>query len=1137
IGVMPVTFTSARFIGRERELVRFAEVLEGAAGGRTRTLLLAGTGGVGVSRMIEETARRVGEIADPFVVVRCPARSGWRAEPYAPVVAGLGPILARLDDAELVRVLGPGIEALARLMPDLNAHLVALGAAPHRPSFVAPERRQARVLEAVLGVLERVGERSPVLFVLEDLHVADVATRALAVFLARISRPSRVCVVVTYQPDELTRDHPLRDDLTAIGEATPPPDSVELDRFRRDELAELVAGLSGERPTASTLLLVAERSRGIPLVAEEIVAARRELKGVSLAGSLDELVIARLAPRSPECRRLLRLLAPAEQPLIPAELAAVAEAYEELAGGLPIRSTSAPRRGDGILDADMAAGLAEAIEHGFVVRVQAVPGGGASAPTAAGGALGGNGAGADRPTFAAPIRFRHALIARAVVADLLPGQRRLHQAALGAALDARPARSLRHWLAAYEPTAARSAALAAAELAESVDAPGDALAAFELAIELESHAEAPEGRREGAALRARASEAAIAAGHGSRAIAFLESAISRLDERADRADLALLYERLGRYRRVVGDPDGSLVALRRAVAFMPREPSRERVLVLGSLAQGLMLDGHFVESERIASEAIEVAKAVEPEARGEAGHAICTLGIGRAWGRDPEGAVALLEEARDVAAELGRPEDRFRAIANLTTALELLGRRSEAIDVALAGIDEARRLGLETVFGNFVRGNVADVLFSAGRWDEARSMSRTALEWSPAGAAFVDAAWSLAAVEVESHADEAAAHLLGRLLLELETVPDSQYVVPASRTAASFALWRGDAADAARAAELGWSVVRRTEDWVLTARMAATMAEVQASLAADARERRDLATVAAARGRVASVVAEADAAVRASGVAPTEASRQEAEAYLATAHAYRARLDGRDSPAMWSAIAGQWEAVGVPYQVARALWREAEAALPLDDARSGRPAARRPLREAARIAQQLGARPLLRELGELAARALISLPVATGVGETVAAGQPPGPAGRLSAEAASVDPDTRSVADGHDALATLGGASAAWVASAVDAAAAVTQIAAAGRASGQAGRQSEILAALVGSQPAKRADTFGLSSREREVLALIVHGRTNREIGERLFISQKTVGVHVGNILAKLGVSGRVEAATVAIRLELTGSR
>jgi DNA-binding CsgD family transcriptional regulator len=76
---------------------------------------------------------------------------------------------------------------------------------------------------------------------------------------------------------------------------------------------------------------------------------------------------------------------------------------------------------------------------------------------------------------------------------------------------------------------------------------------------------------------------------------------------------------------------------------------------------------------------------------------------------------------------------------------------------------------------------------------------------------------------------------------------------------------------------------------------------------------------------------------------------------------------------------------------------------------------------------------------------------------------------------------------------------------------------------------------VVGEVAAVRSDTFGLSRREHEVLALIAEGRTNREIGERLFISQKTVGVHVGNILAKLRVSGRVEAAAVAIRLGLTG--
>jgi predicted ATPase/DNA-binding CsgD family transcriptional regulator len=62
---------------------------------------------------------------------------------------------------------------------------------------------------------------------------------------------------------------------------------------------------------------------------------------------------------------------------------------------------------------------------------------------------------------------------------------------------------------------------------------------------------------------------------------------------------------------------------------------------------------------------------------------------------------------------------------------------------------------------------------------------------------------------------------------------------------------------------------------------------------------------------------------------------------------------------------------------------------------------------------------------------------------------------------------------------------------------------------------------------------FGLTEREREVLALVAEGRSNGQIAAALFISPKTASVHVSNILAKLGVAGRVEAAGVAHRLGL----
>ena len=208
-----------------------------------------------------------------------------------------------------------------------------------------------------------------------------------------------------------------------------------------------------------------------------------------------------------------------------------------------------------------------------------------------------------------------------------------------------------------------------------------------------------------------------------------------------------------------------------------------------------------------------------------------------------------------------------------------------------------------------------------------------------------------------------------------------------------------------------------------------------------------------------------------------------AEASLATARAFQRRLEGDDDASVWRRVALGWIALEAPYDAALARWRQAEAMLAAGVGRSGRARAQAPLLEAAELGLRLGAKPLLRELRELAGRARIALPSAVD---------------DFLAEAA---PD------------------------------ATPADAAADRTNGH----SDLVRTIAGEPAtAPRPDTFGLSGREREVLALVAQGRTNREIGERLFISQKTVGVHVGNILSKLEVSGRVEAAAVAIRLGLT---
>ena len=60
-----------------------------------------------------------------------------------------------------------------------------------------------------------------------------------------------------------------------------------------------------------------------------------------------------------------------------------------------------------------------------------------------------------------------------------------------------------------------------------------------------------------------------------------------------------------------------------------------------------------------------------------------------------------------------------------------------------------------------------------------------------------------------------------------------------------------------------------------------------------------------------------------------------------------------------------------------------------------------------------------------------------------------------------------------------------------------------------------------------------MTRRELDVLRLLAAGQTNRQIGESLFISEKTASVHVTNLLRKLGVPNRIEAAAIAQRLGL----
>jgi DNA-binding CsgD family transcriptional regulator len=205
--------------------------------------------------------------------------------------------------------------------------------------------------------------------------------------------------------------------------------------------------------------------------------------------------------------------------------------------------------------------------------------------------------------------------------------------------------------------------------------------------------------------------------------------------------------------------------------------------------------------------------------------------------------------------------------------------------------------------------------------------------------------------------------------------------------------------------------------------------------------------------------------------------------------AEQAREHGSDSRATWRAAAEAWHGAGQPYREAYARLREAEAAV-----RAGRrDQAARALAACEALAGPLSAEPLLAMAAELAQRGRLTRQAPAG---QTAAGQAP-------AQAVAGQAPAQAVAGGEAAGQT----------------AAAQQV---------TGRQATVSAAVGNAQ-------FDLTSRELEVLALLARGDSNRQIARALFISERTVAVHVSRILDKLGVRNRTEAATAGARLGLTG--
>ncbi|MET0602807.1 MAG: AAA family ATPase [Baekduia sp.] len=994
---MPARVTSDAFIGRRDQLAALEGALAavGSSCAAAGIVFVAGESGVGKSRLTDHFADRAAAGGARVLWGDC-IDLGDSEVPYAPIVSALRSLVR--EGHPVFGALGPARAELARLLPELGTPGDLL-VEPYLGSA------QGRLFELLLGLFERLAEESPVLLVIEDLHWADRSTRDFLSFLSRNICRQRLLVVSTFRVDELHRRHPLRPFLAEI-ERTEAASRIAIERFSREELGAQLAAILGATPDGELLERVYARSEGNPLFAEEILAAEREGDG-ALPESLRDALILRVEALSETAQEALRWVSAAQR---------IEQDVLQDASGLEPRA---------LRDA-----LRDAIAHHVLITQ---PGG--------------------------HLAFRHALLREVVHEDLLPGERSGLHRRLATVLEARaaaePCVSLEdateiahHFDAAGDQPAALRTAVRAAQTAERAHAEREAAALYERALELWERVAEPAALAgcDHVTLLARAAHAHQLEHH--RCIVLLKRALHELDQEAEPGRAARMLGRLGRARWSQGKGEIALQAWDAALALLPAEPpSAERAELLAAKAAGLMLWGRHADARAMAQEALDVAEAVG--ARSVRIHALNTMGICLRGGEDTARGRALLREALALAREDGDLEQLVRGYSNLAEALHRTGETPAARTLLAEGHRELRELGHSDACLVLAQ---AEIAYDLGLWDEADAFASPEVGRGAQGTIRVNYEVVRANLSMArgDHADarrrlEVVSDLIARSY-------EPQWHAPVTALLAGLER-RERNIDAARAA-IATGLERLVEsdamdDGARLGQIYCAAAGVEADAAQQARDlgrsEDEAGAIAAARDWAAKT---REAASR-----PFAAAMPEAAALVLSADAEAAAATGTPDPELWARTADAWVAMGHPFRVARARWREAEARLIVGD-RAGAEAAGR---DALALARRLKARWLVEELTALARR------------------------GRLRLETA---PSAVAVPEVVDAV-------------------------------------EDPIAEL------------GLTPRERDVLCLVARGATNREIGERLFMAEKTASVHVSRILAKLDVRSRTEAAAVAHRLGL----
>jgi DNA-binding CsgD family transcriptional regulator len=612
---------SDTFVGRLHELTALHGSFDQAVAGRGRIVMLSGEPGIGKTRTARELAAHADQRGATVLWGYCHEEAG--APPYWPWVQIFRGALQTGDPADLLKDVGTGASDIADLVPEIRNLVPEL-----EPSVWLEDAAHARfrMFESIRQFIVCLCRRQTTLVVLDDLHWADAPSLRLLEFLTPELTNSRLMLVGTYRPTELSRQHPLSDALGGLARA-PHMARINLGGLSAEEVTDFVAAAAGSRPPAWLATSLFAQTEGNPLFLREIVRFL-EQQGVLGTDRVTPLTALPAAIRIPEGvtevigRRLNLLSASCNE-----VLALAAVVGRDFSHDLLLRA-AATQGGQGLVDAlDEALG-AHIIEENIDGHYQ----------------------------------FAHNLIRMTLYDELRPSRRRQLHRAIGAALevsrrsdiDALLPDLVRHFLAAGDIDRTIDYATRAGQRAEALLAFEDAVDFFQTALEAMEQRDTPDDTSR-CRLLLLLGEALRKANEFLRALATLRDAADLATASGEvelSARAALAYEQAAWRGAMPAEPKPRYL-LERALQRLGETQPAIRTQVVGALARALLYDGADEEAKLQGERAIAMARQLgDPGVLATCLY--CLLDV--LGGRETEESLRYAADALDAARQVGNLE-------------------------------------------------------------------------------------------------------------------------------------------------------------------------------------------------------------------------------------------------------------------------------------------------------------------------------------------------------------------------------------------------------------------------------------------------------------------------------------------------